>query len=152
MPGTVVGVASERDVLVLEADANPDDLLAALDDHHVAGKQLQISTDAAHASLVISRENLHDEARVRGGLASRFHAQVRFVDGLGAVSAIGAGINATYANVRAGFSALREAGVDPRGLSTSSFRITWMVPTESVPAAVRALHRRFIESPAPLVP
>src|ERR687896_192437 len=31
MPGTVVGIASERDVLVLESDAPPDDLLSALD-------------------------------------------------------------------------------------------------------------------------
>jgi aspartate kinase len=152
MPGTVVGIASERRVLVLEADANPDDLLATLDVHHVAGKQLHISTGDAHATLVMSRENLHDEAKMQAALASRFAERVRLVDGLGAVSAIGAGINASYANVRAGFSALREADVDPRGLSTSSFRITWMVASESVAGAVRALHRRFVESSAPLVP
>jgi len=152
MPGTVVGVASERDVLVLEADANPNDLLASLDEHHVSGKQLHVSTDAAHVTLVISRENLHNEALVRRALTSRFDDRVRFVDGLGAVSAIGAGINATYANVRAGFSALLQAAVQPYSLSTSSFRITWMVPSECVAAAVRALHSRFIESAAPLVP
>src|SRR5919107_1559604 len=33
MPGTVIGVASERDVLVLEADAPADDVLGALDAH-----------------------------------------------------------------------------------------------------------------------
>ena len=55
MPGAVIGVASERDVLVLEADANPDDLLAALDAHHVAGKQLHISAGAGHATLIVSR-------------------------------------------------------------------------------------------------
>ncbi len=152
MPGTVVGVTSERDVLVLEADVEPAELVAALDQHHVAGKQLHISTDAAHATLVVSRENLHDETRVRAALESCFGTKVRFVDGLGAVSAIGAGINATYANVGAGFSALRDAGIDPRGLSTSSFRITWMMPGDCVAAAVRALHSRFIESAAPLVP
>ena len=145
MPGTVVGVASERDVLVVEADADSNDLLAALDEHHVAGKQLHISTSARHATLVVSRENLHDEARVRAALAARFAERVRVIDGLGAVSAIGAGINATYANVRAGIAALRDAGIEPRGLSTSSFRATWMVPSDNVAAAVRALHSRFIE-------
>jgi len=148
MPGTVIGVASERDVLVLEADANPDDLLAALDEHHVAGKQLHISAAAGHVTLVVSRENLHDEVSVRAALTSRFRAAVRFVDGLGAVSAIGAGINATYANVRAGLSVLRDAGIDTRGLSTSSFRATWMVPSDRVEPAVRALHGRFIEGNA----
>src|SRR6187397_2356578 len=36
MPGTVVGVASERDVLVVESSAGAESLLAALDEHHVA--------------------------------------------------------------------------------------------------------------------
>jgi aspartate kinase len=68
------------------------------------------------------------------------------------VSAIGAGINVTNANIRAGLSSLREAGVGSRGLSTSSFRITWLVPGDSVGAAVNALHARLIESSAPAVP
>ena len=152
MPGTVVGVASERDVIVLESDADPDELLNTLDAHHLAGKQLHMSTGAAHASLVISRDNLHDEARVRDALATRFGGGVRIIDGLGAVSAIGAGINATYKNIRAGSAGLREAGIAPQGLSTSSFRITWMVPSDRVAAAVQALHARLAESPSPVVP
>ena len=47
MPGTVVGVASERDVIVLEADAKPPDVLALLDDRGVAGKQLHVFGDRA---------------------------------------------------------------------------------------------------------
>jgi aspartate kinase len=149
MPGSVVGVASERDVLVLESDADVDDLLRTLDDHHVAGKQLHMSTDAVHLSLVVSRENLHNEAKLQDALTSRFGGRVRVVDGLGAVSAIGAGINVTNAHIRAGSAALQDAGIRSRGLSTSSFRITWMVPSDSVAAAVKLLHGRLIESSAP---
>jgi aspartate kinase len=94
-------------------------------------------------TLVISRENLHDEPRVRAALESRFGGAVRLIDGLGAVSAIGAGINASYANVRAGSAALRDRGLEPAGLATSSFRITWMVPRTRIDEAVRALHERF---------
>jgi aspartate kinase len=152
MPGTVVGVASERDVLVLEADADADQLLATLDELHVAGKQLHISSDPAHITLVVSRENLHNEAKVQNAFAARFGTRVRFIGGLGAVSTIGAGINASYANARAGLAALGDQNVQPRGMSTSSFRITWMVPSDHVNTAVRALHARFIEAAAPLVP
>jgi len=152
MPGTVVGVASERDVLVLEADVDTDDLLRALDEHHTSGKQLHVSTDTGHATLVISRENLHDEANVQRSLQSRFGERVTFSGGYGAVSVIGTGINATYANVRAGLAALREARAEPRGLATSSFRITWMLPNASVDAAVRMLHARFIEKSTAPVP
>jgi aspartate kinase len=146
MPGTVVGIASERDVLMLECDAPPDDLLSALDAHHVAGKQLHVASDPSHLTLVISRENLHDEPNVRAMLTSRFGARARLLDGLGAVSAIGAGINATYGNVRAGSAVLRNRGMEPRALATSSFRITWMVPRADVDDAVRGLHDHFIAS------
>jgi aspartate kinase len=152
MPGTVVGVASERDVLVLEADTDPAELLTALDEHHVAGKQLHVSTGPAHTTLVISRENLHDQSRVQQALNVRFGEDVRLVSELGAVSAIGAGINASYANVRSGITALAGAGVKPRGMSTSSFRITWMVPNDRVADAVRALHGCFIEAAPQPVP
>src|SRR6476659_2156759 len=42
MPGSVVGVASERDVIVLDAVATPQDVLELLDDRAVAGKQLHV--------------------------------------------------------------------------------------------------------------
>jgi aspartate kinase len=150
LPGTVVGVASERDVLVLDGSAPPIDLLSALDEHRVAGKQLH--TSGGRTTLVVSRENLHDEERVRAALATRFGNRVTFTDGLGAVSAIGAGINATYANVRAGITALNDAGINQHGISTSSFRITWMVPDSDVERAVRVLHACFIAKPGPLLP
>jgi aspartokinase len=64
--------------------------------------------------------------------------QTRAIDGLGAVSVVGTGINATYANVRRGSAALRQRDVVPQGVATSSFRITWLVPRASVDDSVRA--------------
>ncbi|MES2568975.1 MAG: aspartate kinase [Verrucomicrobiota bacterium] len=149
-PGTVVGVASEKDLFVLHATLQADALFEFLDTQNVCGKQLHLTSEANGVNtltMVISRENLHDEERMRSRLAERFGAAVRLVDGLGAVSVIGAGINAGYKNVRAGSSALSSLGV--RGVSTSSFRITWLVPLASVDDAVRALHRTFIEVAPP---
>ncbi|HVG69344.1 MAG TPA: aspartate kinase [Vicinamibacterales bacterium] len=150
MPGTVVGVASERDVVILESSGNAADVLALLDERGVPGKQLHIFDD--RTTVVISRENLHDEARLREAIDKRAAAGTRFVDGLAAVSVVGAGINATYANVRAGSDTLHASGIEPRGTATSSFRITWMVARERMEDAVRALHRRFIEVQQPLLP
>ncbi|HEX2454244.1 MAG TPA: aspartate kinase [Vicinamibacterales bacterium] len=152
-PGTVAGVASERDVIVLQAMGQPDGLLELLDARGVAGKQLHVAgfgVSGDGLTLVISRENLHDEDRVRRDLADRFGSGAQLVDGLAAVSAVGAGINATYATVRRGSAALAAAGVMASGLSTSSFRVTWLVPRPSVEAAVRALHREFLEQSAPV--
>ena len=156
MPGAVVGVASERDVLVLHAGgatgtaAPPQEVLALLDQHHVAGKQLHAAGD--RLTLVLSRENLHEEGRVREALARAFGDSVRIQDGLGALSVVGAGINASFDNVRRGSAALAGHGISVEGLATSSFRITWMIDRERLADGVRLLHHTFIEEQPPLVP
>jgi aspartate kinase len=148
-PGSVVGVASERDVLVLTAllDQKADapraiDLFALLDEQGVSGKQLHGIGDSL--TMVISRENLHEEGRLRAELARRFGPTVSLVDGLGAVSVIGAGINATFGNVRRGLDALTANGIAARQVATSSFRISWMIDRARLEDAVRLLHQTFI--------
>lgn len=159
-PGTVVGVASEKDVLVLQAHgACSGELYAFLDECEVCGKQLHVAGFGAGAgavadglNMVLSRENLHDEDRFRRGLAERCGDSVRLIEAIGAVSVIGAGINTSYRNVRVGSVALAAAGIEPCGLSTSSFRISWLLPDAAINNAVRALHRVFIEEGAQPVP
>ena len=150
MPGTVAGVASERDVIVLEGDAKPSELLSLLDERGVAGKQLHVFDD--RMDVVISRENLHDEERLRDMLHTRLAGRARLIDGLAAVSVVGAGINASYVNVRAGSQMLAEKDIPSTMIVTSSFRITWMIPRDRTDDAVRTLHQGFIEAARPLLP
>jgi aspartate kinase len=156
MPGTVVGIASESDLLLLRASGQGLRVLAFLDDHLVSGKQLHILTghgaEEDLVSLVVSRENLHDEERVRAQLATTFGERATLVDGFGAVSAIGAGINLTYDNLRSGTDALEQAGLPTYDIATSSFRITWFVDRPRLNEAARALHAALIESQALRVP
>jgi aspartate kinase len=150
MPGRVVGVASERDVLMIESSAPTEELLALLDAHHVAGKQLHATPD--HLALVVSRENLHEGERLLTSLREQFGARVRLAEHVGALSVIGAGINATFEHLRRGCDALSSAGIIWSGVATSSFRITWMIDAGKLDDAVRLLHRVFLEQSAPLVP
>jgi aspartate kinase len=154
-PGAVVGVASERDVLVAQATGEAERLLEILDARGVAGKQLHVAAFGAAGdgvTMIVSRENLHDEPRLCGELDRAFGGSVRLLDGLGAVSVVGAGINASHATVRRGSGVLRGAGIAPRGLATSSFRTTWLVDRARVDDAVRRLHETFIEREAVPVP
>jgi aspartate kinase len=151
MPGTVVGVASERDLLVLQATGDWTRLVSVLDESGVSGKQLHVATFGGAAdgtTLIISRENLHNEDRLRRALAEAFGGQARLIDGLGAVSIVGTGINATYQNVRRGMTCLQETGVQSFGLATSSFRATWLIERSQLEEAVRLLHALFLETPA----
>ena len=147
MPGTVVGVASERDILVLDASSPAGPVLQLLDQRAVAGKQLHAFGD--RTTIVISRDNLHDEPGLRAALQARFGSRAELVDRLGAVSVVGTGINATYANVTAGSSALSSIDVTAAGTATSSFRITWLIAGDRITDAAGALHQRFIESRPP---
>ncbi len=143
MPGTVVGVASERETLLLEYGGRERErLLETLDTHRVAGKQLHQAGE--QLTLVVSRENLHEEPRVRQALASQFGDAARLRDDLGAVSIVGAGINASFSTLRRGVAALASAGIPQDAVATSSFRITWMIARPKLDDAVRALHRTFL--------
>jgi aspartate kinase len=149
MPGTVAGVASERDLLVLQANGDANRLVALLDACGVSGKQLHVAAFGGGAdgtTLVISRENLHNEDRLRHDLSAAFGTDARLIDGLGALSIIGTGINATYDNVRRGAACLHANGIASFGLATSSFRATWLVQRTDLDAAVRLLHAEFIEA------
>src|SRR5215510_9074816 len=150
MPGAVVGVASERDIIMLDGDGPASDVLNLLAERGVAGKQLHVF--GARTTIAISRENLHDEDHLRDALRKRLEGRARLVDGLGAVSVVGAGINATYDNVRIGAATLNAVGIVPAGTATSSFRITWIVSDDRAKDAVRALHQHFIEQQRPFVP
>ena len=151
MPGRVVGVASESGlVVVTTADDGPGlalDLLALLDERQAAGKQLLFQERPAlggAASLVLSLENLHDFAALRRDVGARFGARVQLREGIGAVSAIGAGINASFANVRRACAAVARTGAVPIGISTSGFRVSLLLEEGRLPDAVRALHRELV--------
>ena len=153
LPGTVVGVASEEQVVMVQS-RKVDELLAIMDEFGCPGKQLHLMTIGSRQdglTLVISKENLHQILSLRAKLVA-LGADLIWNDELGAVSVVGAGINASHEKVRQGSEALHRAKISSFGLVTSSFRITWMVGRNQVNEAVRILHALFIESKEPLVP
>jgi aspartate kinase len=150
-PGRVVGVATETGLVLLTlASGGPDDLLRLLqllDDRGAPGKQLRYEAPRG-ASLVLSLENLHDFPALRRELAQHFPgATVR--EGLGAVSAIGAGINARFASVRDCLRLLAKEGMPVLGLTTSRFRVSLLLEATGVDAATRLLHRELVEAQRP---
>jgi aspartate kinase len=146
-PGRVVGVASETGLVLLTArDASGSGLarlLERLDDLGSPGKELLLrgAGEPGHASLVLSLENVHQYPRLKTDLVDSGAATLR--EGLGAVSAIGAGINQSFRNLRQAIDALGAATL--LGVSTSSFRISLLLEERDVPGAVRRLHGALVE-------
>jgi len=149
-PGRVAGVASETGLVIAEISSSSDDaalvsLLERLDEQAVVGKQLHFEgrDGSPLASVVLSRENLHDFPALRSALAP---GGVRLREGVGAVSAIGTGINASFRNVRTALATLAELHTPVLGVSTSSFRISVLLEDRFVTDAVRLLHERLVEA------
>jgi aspartate kinase len=122
-------------------------LLEFLDGAAVGGKELLVREAPGGAdlgSLVISLENVHGFPVLKDALVSRFASSVTVREGVGAVSLIGAGINQTHHNWRRA-SAILDGLECPRwGASTSSFRISFLLPETRVEPAVRALHEALV--------
>lgn len=147
--GAVAAVVGENEIRLLHASAAPLEVLRFLEDHGVCGKQIHFTTAPGAEpalTLVLARENLHHEEVLRPALAAQFGTSVQLIEGLGAVSAIGTGINATHENLLRGSACLAGTGIDVRGLATSAFRITWLVPDERAHDAVRALHALYLKN------
>ncbi len=150
-PGRVVGVASETGLVLLTLGAAGASgllpLLQLLDERGVSGKQLRHEATLG-ASLVLALENLHDFPALRRDLQERFPT-LALREGLGAVSAIGTGINSRFANVRECVRRLAEAGLPVLGVTTSRFRVSLLLEAVGVEEATRLLHRALVESQTP---
>jgi aspartate kinase len=158
-PGRVVGIASESGLVVLTTRAGRPDgltgLVEILDKRQVGGKQLHFEGMpglGGSATIVLSLENIHTFVELRQELSETFGKELTLREGVGAVSAVGAGINATFANLRRFLAVL--AGMDAPliGLSTSSFRISALVDERHVEEAVRRLHAELVARAEPTAP
>jgi aspartate kinase len=148
-PGRVVGVASETGLVLLCLPQGDVAALVAvlerLDAGSAAGKQLRFESPVG-SSLVLSLENLHGFDALRAELRARF-PRVSLLEGVGAVSAIGAGINASFRNVREAVRLVSPLGVSVLGIATSSFRISLLMDETAVADAARRLHEGLVEAP-----
>jgi aspartate kinase len=159
-PGRVIGVASESNLVSLELPGCTPQallrLLAQLDDHGAAGKQVLFHTGTggagggAAASLVLALENLHDWPALKRALTADPGTGLRVREGMGAVSAIGAGINASFRNLRRACERAVAEKLTLLGISTSSFRISLLIPEAELVPAVRALHDELVEQREPV--
>ena len=151
VPGSVVGVASEREVVMIQSP-EIDRLLGVMDNFKTPGKQVHITkmnSGQNGLTMILSKENLHQERNLCAALKQ---LGVLWNDGVGAVSIVGTGINESHEKILSGARTLDQAGIEYYGAATSSFRVTWIVARDKVQAAVKRLHALFIEEAATLVP
>jgi aspartate kinase len=143
--GGVRGVAHRAPLHRLigrRSDALPA-MLAFLDLHHLPSGQIVALDDKVE--ILVPPEDAHGFATACAGLAP--DALFGRGDDVGAVSLVGQGILEDRRVIAAALALLHERAIAVLGASTSSFRVTFLVPAgAAAEQAARLLHGRFVAS------
>ncbi|HUX62070.1 MAG TPA: aspartate kinase [Ignavibacteriaceae bacterium] len=97
------------------------------------------------ASIIISGKNIIDSKAFEYELSNNFGDGVLIEKGLGAVSLIGDGINRDNKIIIESLNLLEESKIKVLGISTTSFRITFLLLDKSVKDCTRVCHKKWIE-------
>ena len=156
-PGTVVrrdvpapssgvrGIAHQKEVLWVESTRDLDAstlplLFARLDE--LGAHPKQVAQGGRKFSCAINLDDVHARPTLEMLLNEHLGSKSSQA-GRGAVSLIGEGITRDASVLTRALEVLSAASIPVSALSTSSFRITAILPTESVENAVRLLHAAF---------
>ncbi len=137
--GGVRGIAHKERLFALSA---PFEQTAAVVGHLRAHGMapLEVRGDLEGTTILVSPDDAHASAACFASLPPG----ARRLDDIGAVSAVGEGALEEIAVVERGFDALATKGLTARGVSSSSFRVTFFVQPEDVAAAAQLLHAAFL--------
>ncbi len=97
------------------------------------------------ASIIISGKNILDSKAFEYELSNNVGDEVLIENGLGAVSLIGDGINSDNKIIIESLNLLVESKIEVLGISTTSFRITFLLLGNSVKDCTRVCHKKWIE-------
>ncbi|OGU74168.1 MAG: hypothetical protein A2V93_07615 [Ignavibacteria bacterium RBG_16_34_14] len=156
IPTGVKAIVHENDVvkvsLSIESTDSFDSLLLYLEQHQVQIKELNfISPEETGSdskiSFVISIKNIIGWEARKTELSNKFKNKISFIEGLGAVSLIGEGLNRDNIILQSSLELLNNQGIKLFGITTTSFRISLLVKQPHLNNCVALLHNKWIEKP-----
>ncbi len=156
-PGKVAGVkavVSEKEITRVRISGNQalsdfNRALAFLELEQVPVKEVhaaQINDDwgPSRTSFVVSSPDVYGWKQIREKLSRQLGQAVRFDTHLSALSLIGEGLNRTNATLIETLALLEGHGIAVAGVTTTSFRISLLVPKAAIDAAVTVCHANWI--------
>lgn len=155
-PGDIIGVqavVSERS-LERARFAGGDrlarfrDAVAFLEFEQVPVKEVSVTADAddgAHwkASFVVSTDSIYGWPQIKKALLEKFGPDLAFDGDLAALSLIGEGLNRSNTTLLETVDLLMKHHIDVRGITTTSFRLSLLVPRDHIDDSVQLCHARW---------
>jgi aspartate kinase len=152
-PGLSKGVKAvvyENDISKIEfIDADVDksiSLLNFFEQGQIPVKELNYSKNGNgnKISFLVSQKNIYNAGKTEAELTALFGTYIKFEHGLGTVSLIGDGINKDNNILLETLSVLQKGCIDLLGITTTSFRISFLLEKDSVKNTVLLCHNLWI--------
>ncbi len=102
--------------------------------------------ELSRASFVVPAGQVYDWNDIKSGLEDKFGPSLAFDTDLSAVSLIGEGLNRNSQTLLNTLELLAENNITTHGVTTTSFRISLLVPREHVDQSVQLCHERWVIS------
>ena len=160
-PGAVIGVqavVSEKEVERLrvqgpDAGARFKQAVEYLESEQVPIKEVNVvetvSNDKlSRASFVISTQNIYGWEQIKIALLNKIGAGIEFDIDLAALSLIGEGLNRNNLTLLETLDLLAENEIPVFGVTTTSFRISLLLPRNRIEDSVRLCHNRWVAATA----
>ena len=155
-PGQIQGVKAvvyEKDIVRVILHANSENfswLINRLKELHAPIKELNFVKACSQGnpntiSFVLSIKNIYGWDALKNELEAKFKDNISFHANLGGVSLIGDGINEDNFVLSESLALLAEHGMEVYGVTTTSYRISLLLPLADVDECVRLCHHRWKE-------
>jgi len=156
-PGTILGVqavVSEKQVERIRlhgADIRAlfKQAVEYLESEQVSIKEVNVTEigddgQQSNASFVVSVQNIFGWEQIKAALKEKIGAGIGFDTDLAALSLIGEGLNRNNLPLLETIDLLARNGIPVCGITTTSFRISMLVPRNQIERSVQLCHTRWI--------
>lgn len=156
-PGMVMGVqavVSEKDITRVRINSQTalsdfswaadflEQELASLKEVHVT--DIIDEPGPSQASFIISSSNIYGWPEIKAKMEQRLGDAVKFDTHLSALSLIGEGLNRDNATLLTAMALFEQHGIPIAGVTTTSFRVSLLVPRERIDESVHLCHGKWI--------
>ena len=156
-PGTIIGVqtvVSEKQVERIRlrgADARAlfKQAVEYLESEQVPIKEVNVTeitavADQSKASFVVSTQNIFGWEQIKAALINKIGAGIDFDTDLAALSLICEGLNRNNLTLLEVFDLLASNGIPVLGITTTSFRISLLVPRNQIEKSTQLCHSHWV--------
>jgi aspartate kinase len=156
-PGSIVGVQAvvrEEHIERVRMSGKAvrerfQEVIRFLESEQVGIKEVNLSQatsgkDLSKASFVVPAAHIYAWKDIKNNLQAKFGSDLAFDTDLAALSLIGEGLNRDSQTLIQTLNLMDNAGISVNGLTTTSFRISLLVPRELVNKAVQICHDHWI--------